>query len=133
MQALGTREVQVTCADAEMSLGKHQGVSQSEWSSSRLLRWDILTCARFDAAQLTAMSVLRHLPRPRQFVCRSCIRQQHTLTRGERPKARWADEEKDVAAREAQWEDQAGKVRSGMQQSMLSLLEERGFVKDVAG
>ncbi|KAL1796369.1 hypothetical protein ACET3X_004909 [Alternaria dauci] len=79
------------------------------------------------------MSALRRLSRPRQLVCRQCIRQQHTLARGERPEVRWAAEEADPAARQAQWEDQAGKVRSGMQQSMLSLLEERGFVKDVAG
>jgi tyrosyl-tRNA synthetase len=87
----------------------------------------------FDAAQLAAMSALRSLSRPRPFVCRQCIRQQHTLARGERPAARWADEEPDAAARQAQWKEQAGKVRAGMQQSMLSLLEERGFVKDVAG
>ncbi|RYN39830.1 Tyrosine--tRNA ligase [Alternaria arborescens] len=79
------------------------------------------------------MSALRHLSRPRQFVCRQCTRQQHSLARGERQDKRWAAEEPDAAARQAQWEDQAGKVRSGMQQSMLSLLEERGFVKDVAG
>jgi tyrosyl-tRNA synthetase len=88
----------------------------------------------FDSAQLAAMSALRSSPsRSRQFVCRQCIRQQHTLARGERPAARWADEELDAAARQAQWKEQAGRVRSGMQQSMLSLLEERGFVKDVAG
>jgi hypothetical protein len=114
-------------------VGEASASSQSEWSSSRL-RWGYLDVRnRCDAAQLTAMSLLRRLSRQRQFVCRSCIRQQHTLARSERPKARWADEEADAAAREAQWEDQAGKVRSGMQQSMLSLLEERGFVKDVAG
>jgi tyrosyl-tRNA synthetase len=86
-----------------------------------------------DAAQSTTMSLLRPLSRQRQFICRACIRQQYTLARGERPKARWADEEADPAARDAQWEEHAGNVRSGMQQSMLSVLEERGFVKDVAG
>ncbi|KAG9189677.1 tyrosyl-tRNA synthetase [Alternaria panax] len=79
------------------------------------------------------MSALRRLSRPRQFVCRRCIRQQHSLARGERPEVRWADEEPDPAVRQAQWEDQMGRVRSGVQQSMLSVLEERGFVKDVAG
>ncbi|KAF1942147.1 tyrosyl-tRNA synthetase-like protein [Clathrospora elynae] len=79
------------------------------------------------------MSLLRSLSRPRQFVCRQCIRQQHTSARGERPKVRWADEDPDEAVRLAEWEQHAGKVRSGMQQSMLSVLEERGFVKDVAG
>jgi len=83
--------------------------------------------------QLAAMSALRQLSRPRSFVCRRCTRQQSTLARGERPAARWADEEADPAARQAQWEEHAGKVRVGAQQSMLSVLEERGFVKDVAG
>lgn len=55
------------------------------------------------------------------------------LARGERPKAKWAAEDPNPAARQAEWEDQAGKIKSGMQQSMLSILEERGFVKDVAG
>lgn len=46
---------------------------------------------------------------------------------------RWAAEEADAALRQAQWEEQAGHIRSGSQQSMLSVLEERGFVKDIAG
>jgi len=87
----------------------------------------------FDAAQWAAMSALRRLPRPRPFVCRQCIRHQHVLARGERPAARWADEEPDPVIRQAQWEEHAGQVRAGMHQSMLSVLEERGFVKDVAG
>lgn len=45
----------------------------------------------------------------------------------------WAAEETDAAVRQSQWEEQAGRIRSGSQQSMLSLLEERGFVKHVAG
>ncbi|KNG47352.1 tyrosyl-trna synthetase [Stemphylium lycopersici] len=79
------------------------------------------------------MSAWKQLSRPRSFACRQCVRQQSTLARGERPAARWADEEADPAARRAQWEEHAGKVRAGAQQSMLSVLEERGFVKDVAG
>jgi tyrosyl-tRNA synthetase len=79
------------------------------------------------------MSMLRHLSRSRQYVCQHCIRRQHTLARGERPAKRWAAEESDVVARSAAWQEQAGRIRSGAQQSMLSVLEERGFVKDVAG
>ncbi|KAF1841877.1 tyrosyl-tRNA synthetase-like protein [Cucurbitaria berberidis CBS 394.84] len=79
------------------------------------------------------MLLLRHLSRPRQYICQQCIRKQHTLARGERPKAKWAAEHPDPAARQLEWEEQAGKIRSGMQQSMLSVLEERGFVKDIAG
>lgn len=81
----------------------------------------------------TAMSLLRHLSRPRQYVCQACVRRQHTLARGERPAKRWDAETADVDARSAAWEEQAGRIRSGAQQSMLSVLEERGFVKDVAG
>jgi tyrosyl-tRNA synthetase len=79
------------------------------------------------------MSFLRHVARQRAFVCRQCTRQQHTLARGEGAAKRWADQQPEAAAREAEWEAHAGKVRAGMQQSMLSVLEERGFVKDVAG
>lgn len=61
------------------------------------------------------------------------MRRQHTLARGERPLKKWAAEETDAVARNARWEEQAGRIRSGSQQSMLSVLEERGFVKDVAG
>ncbi|KAF3040280.1 tyrosyl-tRNA synthetase [Didymella heteroderae] len=79
------------------------------------------------------MLMLRHLSQRRQYVCRQCVRSQHTLARGERPKKRWAAEYADEAARHAEWEEHAGRIRNGAQQSMLSVLEERGFVKDVAG
>jgi tyrosyl-tRNA synthetase len=79
------------------------------------------------------MSLLRHVARRRQYVCQQCVRSQHTLAHGERPRIEWAAEEADPVARAAAWEEQAGKIRSGAQQSMLSVLEERGFVKDVAG
>ncbi|KAJ4325594.1 tyrosyl-tRNA synthetase [Neodidymelliopsis sp. IMI 364377] len=79
------------------------------------------------------MSLLRHLSQRRQYVCRQCVRTQHTLARGERPRQKWAHEEPDQASQLAEWEEQADKVRIGAHQSMLSLLEERGFVKDVAG
>jgi hypothetical protein len=82
---------------------------------------------------LTAMSLLRHLSQRRQYVCRQCVRTQHTLARGERPRQKWAHEEPDQASQLAEWEEQADKIRIGAHQSMLSLLEERGFVKDVAG
>jgi len=79
------------------------------------------------------MSLLRHLSRPRQHVCQYRVRRQHTLARGERPTRRWEHEESDVEARNAAWQEQAGRIKSGAQQSILSVLEERGFVKDVAG
>ncbi|RMZ72102.1 hypothetical protein GMOD_00007097 [Pyrenophora seminiperda CCB06] len=79
------------------------------------------------------MSALRHWSRSRHVVGRQCIRLQHSLARNGRPELKWAEEEEDARVRQALWKQQAGKVRAGMQQSMLSLLEERGFVKDVAG
>ena len=94
----------------------------------------ILTCPKvLTAVQLEAMSALRHWARSRHVVGRQCVRHEHTLARGERPELRWSQEETDPEVRQARWEEQAGKVRTGMQQSMLSLLEERGFVKDIAG
>jgi hypothetical protein len=33
----------------------------------------------------------------------------------------------------AQWEQRAHRVKNGLEKSMLATLEERGFVKDVAG
>lgn len=87
----------------------------------------------FGATRLTAMSLLRPLSRRRQYICQQCVRQYSTPARGERPKTKWAEGDPDPATRQLEWEEQAGKIRYGMQHSMLSLLEERGFVKDVAG
>lgn len=105
-------------------------------NQNNLLSWRFGT---FDTSpwsnilRLTAMSLLRQLSRPRQFVCRQCARKQHTLARDERRKIRWAAEDPDAATRESEWEEKAGQIRAGMQQSMLAILEERGFVKDIAG
>ncbi|KAF2997353.1 tyrosyl-tRNA synthetase [Curvularia kusanoi] len=75
---------------------------------------------------------LRRVSQGRQYVCRQCLRSQHTLARGERPTKKWEGEAaKDE--RSEQWETQARSIRAGARQSMLSVLEERGFVKDVAG
>ncbi|KAH7078410.1 tyrosyl-tRNA synthetase-like protein [Paraphoma chrysanthemicola] len=86
------------------------------------------------------MSLLRHLSRPRQYVCQHCIRRVHVVGYGTRSKhgrnvkeESWTGEETTAVARQDAWQKQAGRIRSGAQQSMLSVLEERGFVKDVAG
>lgn len=79
------------------------------------------------------MSLLRQLSRPRRYVCQYCVRRQYTQARGERATKQWDAEDADVDARSAAWQEQAGRINSGAQQSMLSVLEERGFVKDVAG
>jgi len=79
------------------------------------------------------MLMLRRLSQGRQHVCRQCLRNQHTLARGERPSQKWAGQHADEASRHVEWEEHASRIRTGAQQSMLSLLEQRGFVKDVAG
>jgi hypothetical protein len=84
----------------------------------------------------TAMSLLRHLSQRRQYVCHHCVRRQHTSARVEAPAGHdrgWIVAEDDAAARKAAWAEQAGRIKAGEQKSMLSVLEERGFVKDVAG
>jgi tyrosyl-tRNA synthetase len=72
-----------------------------------------------------------HLQSQSQLVCRQGIRRQPTLARGLHSKG-WPAQ-KHAHARQADWQEQADRIRSGAQPSMLSVLEERGFVKDVAG
>lgn len=82
------------------------------------------------------MLMLRRVSQRRQHICRhglQLLRSQHTLARGERPTKKWDAESPDDDARVAEWEAHGRSIRSGAQQSMLSVLEERGFVKDVAG
>ncbi|KAF2271030.1 tyrosyl-tRNA synthetase-like protein [Lojkania enalia] len=75
------------------------------------------------------MSLSRHLPRNRSYVCQSCIqkirRQPYTAKHNPRQPLK--------ASYDGAWEKKAQSIRSGAQQSMLEILEERGFVKDVAG
>ncbi|KAH6620436.1 tyrosyl-tRNA synthetase-like protein [Boeremia exigua] len=79
------------------------------------------------------MLTLRRLSQERQHVSRQRFCRQYSLARSEKPNQRWASEHESRAARLAEWKEQAGRIKAGAQQSMLSLLEERGFVKDVAG
>jgi hypothetical protein len=77
-----------------------------------------------------AMSMLRLLSQRRQYVCQQCIRRQHTLAPDVKA---WAARKENTKARRATWDERAGRIKAGAEQSMLSVLEERGFVKDVAG
>ncbi|KAF2876897.1 tyrosyl-tRNA synthetase-like protein [Massariosphaeria phaeospora] len=79
------------------------------------------------------MPLFRHLTRPRTYVCAQCVRNQSGRAAGVRTATSWAGEDPNPATRAAAWAEQARKIRSGAQQSMLGVLEERGFVKDVAG
>ncbi|KAF2476545.1 uncharacterized protein BDR25DRAFT_277747 [Lindgomyces ingoldianus] len=75
------------------------------------------------------MLPLRHLLRSRPYIYNRCVRTQCGRLPGAR-RSIWAASN---ANQEELWGEQARKIRSGAQQSMLDILEERGFVKDVAG
>ncbi|PSN70161.1 tyrosyl-tRNA synthetase-like protein [Corynespora cassiicola Philippines] len=77
------------------------------------------------------MPLLRHLPRPRPYVCRQCIWNQRSVPSGQRSK--WSGRDANPQSREAEWAEQAHEVKTGAQKSLLTTLEERGLVKDVAG
>jgi tyrosyl-tRNA synthetase len=78
------------------------------------------------------MALLGRLPRPKLYVCRRCIAQRAVKlsTSSRRSGGHWAAPNPDHAE---YWKLQAGRIRDGSQKSMLQILEERGFVKDVAG
>ncbi|KAL5407968.1 hypothetical protein PMIN06_000492 [Paraphaeosphaeria minitans] len=82
---------------------------------------------------MTAMSLLKQLPRTRPYVCQQCIRKQRCTIQGQRQKGTWGQKILDPALAAAQWEQRANKIKNGQEKSMLTILEERGFVKDVAG
>ena len=76
---------------------------------------------------MTSASLLRQLARPRAYICQKCLQKRQISTR----KQQWAGGEAEQKA--TQWRAQVERIRSGEQLSMLSILEQRGFVKDVAG
>jgi len=95
------------------------------------------------APSTAAMLLFTHLRRHRPLLCRqlardsNCSPQHASLRRG---KKTWASGQRPSPDAEtlsknqaAEWETKARDIRSGAQQSMLTVLEERGFVKDVAG
>jgi hypothetical protein len=73
--------------------------------------------------------LLRHLLRPRPYICQQCIQRQCSLPRAAK-RTIWAAADPD---HDAKWKENAKGIRSGVRKSMLTTLEERGFVKDVAG
>ncbi|KAF2109243.1 tyrosyl-tRNA synthetase-like protein [Lophiotrema nucula] len=79
---------------------------------------------------MAAIPLFRHLPRARPYVCQQCIRRRSGGLPREARRTLWAGASSNE---KGGWSEQAGRIRSGAQQSMLDVLEERGFVKDVAG
>ncbi|KAF2192638.1 tyrosyl-tRNA synthetase-like protein [Zopfia rhizophila CBS 207.26] len=70
------------------------------------------------------MPLLRHIPRPGPYICRQCVRKHRGLR--ETRRTVWA-------ASDWRWKEQAERIKSGQQKGILDILEDRGFVKDVAG
>jgi tyrosyl-tRNA synthetase len=79
------------------------------------------------------MPLLNRLSGTRSYVCQQCVHRQHLPRAASRTKMSNALKSAAATDRNAQWAEQAARVQSGAQQSMLSILEERGFVKDIAG
>jgi hypothetical protein len=112
---------------------RSHGSSQLRPMKARLILahafFDIRCLPSRDSCLSTTMSMLRHVSRQRHYICQHHARRQLSV----KARKSWAGQEEDAAACKAAWDQQAGRIRSGAQQSMLSILEERGFVKDVAG
>lgn len=89
--------------------------------------------ARIPTGALAVMSLLRQFSRTRTYVCQQCIRRQQTTVEAQRRKTTWAKKTLDPERAAAKWEQRAEKIKNGHEKSMLTILEERGFVKDVAG
>ncbi|KAF2273678.1 tyrosyl-tRNA synthetase-like protein [Westerdykella ornata] len=79
---------------------------------------------------MAAMGLLKCLARPRHYACSHCIRTQHNVSQVPRRSSNWASANPDQAE---YWKERARRIRSGNQKSMMTILEERGLVKDIAG
>lgn len=81
------------------------------------------------SAAMSRPAIVRGVTQSRPFVCARCV------TRIQRNDARSMHAK--TAARkereEMEWQNQAQEVRHGKRKSLLSTLEERGFIKDIAG
>ncbi|KAJ9661335.1 tyrosyl-tRNA synthetase [Coniosporium apollinis] len=77
---------------------------------------------------MAAPTLTRHISRPRHYVCSACLRKQSLLA----PTKRAVSFAKQDQAKYA-WDAKAEEIKAGKQKSMLSILEERGFVNSIAG
>ena len=80
---------------------------------------------------MAAISFFKYLARPQLYICKRCIRNRN-VTRESRRTITQNFLRKTYEA-ELEWKAQAVKIKAGEKQNMLSILEERGFVKDIAG
>ncbi|GME64443.1 putative tyrosyl-tRNA mitochondrial precursor (tyrosine--tRNA ligase) protein [Neofusicoccum parvum] len=76
-------------------------------------------------------ALVRHAVRPRAYVCRQCQLRQAAP----RTPVRFISQgtiRKTIEA-EWQWKEQAKEIEAGRKQAFLSMLEERGYIKQIAG
>lgn len=72
-------------------------------------------------------------PETSLWVCRSCARRQRILlAQGQRRPVHLSYLKKQAAAEEA-WEAQAEEIKDGKKESMLQILESRGYIGQIAG
>ena len=124
----------VTCAEGwGSSAPPHTGQSTFTKPDSRTFGAARLTLDVFRVASSTAMSLIQQLPRARPFVCRQCVRKERLALGGLRHKGTWAHKAENPEHEARQWEDRGYRIKNGDEKSMIQILEERGFVKDIAG
>lgn len=80
---------------------------------------------------MASLPFFRPLARPKPFICQRCIRKRHVSRQWNRNITQAKLQE--IQDGEAAWKQRAEEIKSGRTQSMLSTLEARGFIKDVAG
>lgn len=80
---------------------------------------------------MAATSFFKYLARPQLYICKRCIRNRNIARESRR--AITQNFLRKTYEAELEWKAQAVKIKAGEKQNMMSILEERGFVKDIAG
>ena len=89
--------------------------------------------ATVSVSSANAMSLLRQLPQVRPYVCHRCICHEWSAPGNRRQTSDWAKKTMNPKREASQWQTRAHRIKNGLDKGMLQILEERGFVKDVAG
>ncbi|OCK85189.1 tyrosyl-tRNA synthetase mitochondrial precursor [Lepidopterella palustris CBS 459.81] len=80
---------------------------------------------------MAATSFFTRLARPSPYVCKQCLRNRSIARETRRAISNgWLQKTYEA---ELAWKDQALKIKAGEKQSMMTILEERGYIKDIAG
>ena len=80
---------------------------------------------------MAATSFFKYLARPQLYICKRCIRNRNIARESRR--AITQNFLRKTYEAELKWKAQAVKIKAGEKQNMMSILEERGFIKDIAG